>query len=221
MARPRSDIEPRILRAARRRFLHDGVDGASLRKIAKDAGTSIGMVYYYFPTKDDLFFGVVEDVYVKLLSDMTQALHPDAPVKERIRRLYARVGALTDEEISTVQLVVREVLVSSSRFTRLIGRFQRGHIPLVMATLADGVGDGSIDPTLPPALLFLTTLGMGAVPQLIRRVAAERLPLVGLPDGERFAEQLVAVLFHGIGARRPKPQIRSGAGRPKARAGKP
>ena len=45
MARPRSDIEPRIVHAARRRFLKEGVDGASLRTIAKDAGTSIGMVY--------------------------------------------------------------------------------------------------------------------------------------------------------------------------------
>ena len=62
MARPRSDIEPRIVHAARRRFLKEGVDGASLRTIARDAKTSIGMVYYYFPTKDDLFFAVVEEV---------------------------------------------------------------------------------------------------------------------------------------------------------------
>jgi AcrR family transcriptional regulator len=218
MARPRSDIKPRILRAARRRFLHDGVDGASLRKIARDAGTSIGMVYYYFPTKDDLFFGVVEDVYVKLLSDMTQALSPDAPVEERIRRLYARIGAVTDEEIATVRLVVREVLVSSSRFSRLINRFQRGHIPLILATLADGVQGGSIDPTLPPALLFLCTLGVGAVPQLIRRAAGERLPLTGLPSTERFAEQLVGVLFHGIGAQKTHPETKS-VGQPRVRVG--
>src|SRR4029077_6434218 len=55
MARPRSDIQPRIVRAARERFLAEGVDGASLRTIASDAGTNVGMVFYYFPTKDDLF----------------------------------------------------------------------------------------------------------------------------------------------------------------------
>ena len=52
------------------------------------------MVYYYFPTKDDLFLAVVEETYVKLLADMTRALAPDVPVKERIRRLYARMGAI-------------------------------------------------------------------------------------------------------------------------------
>jgi AcrR family transcriptional regulator len=45
MARPASDIAPRIVHAARERFLFEGVDGASLRNIAKDAGTNIGMVY--------------------------------------------------------------------------------------------------------------------------------------------------------------------------------
>jgi AcrR family transcriptional regulator len=44
MARPRSDIRPRLLASARARFLREGVDGASLRSIAKDAATNIGMV---------------------------------------------------------------------------------------------------------------------------------------------------------------------------------
>ena len=46
MARPRGDIAPRILHAARKRFLVEGVDGASLRAIARDARTNKGMIYY-------------------------------------------------------------------------------------------------------------------------------------------------------------------------------
>jgi AcrR family transcriptional regulator len=199
MARPRSDIEPRIVHAARRRFLEEGVDGASLRTIAKDAGTSIGMVYYYFPTKDDLFFGVVEEVYGKLLSEMTRALEADAPVEERIRRLYARIGAVSETELATVQLVVREVLVSSSRLRRLVARFQRGHIPLVKGALSDGVKDGSINPELPPALLLLCTLSVGAVPQIVRRALGSRSPFGKLPEGDALARLLVRILFHGIG----------------------
>jgi AcrR family transcriptional regulator len=200
MARPRSDIEPRIVHAARRRFLKEGVDGASLRTIAKDAGTSIGMVYYYFPTKDDLFFAVVEEVYAKLLSDMTRALEPNAPAPERIRRLYARVGAVTDTEFMTVQLIMREVLVSSARLRRLVARFQRGHIPLVLGALADGIGEKVVDRSLPPPLLLLCTLAVGALPQLVRRAVGKRAPFADLPEGDALAELLVRVLFHGIGA---------------------
>jgi AcrR family transcriptional regulator len=198
MARPRSDIEPRIVHAARRRFLKEGVDGASLRKIASDAGTSIGMVYYYFPNKDDLFFAVVEEVYQGIMRDITSALANDVPVKERIFRVYDRIGKLSKLELAAVQLIAREVLVSSKRLDRLIARFQKGHIPMVLQTLAEGMADGTIDSALPPALLFLCTVAVGAVPQVVRRVAGQRLKLPGIDD-EQFARNLVGVLFHGIG----------------------
>lgn len=200
MARPRSDIGPRIVHAARRRFLKEGVDGASLRMIARDAKTSIGMVYYYFPSKDDLFFAVVEEVYTGILGDLVRALGNDVPVKERIFRVYERIGKLSKLELATVQLIAREVLVSSSRFDRLIARFQKGHIPIVLQTLMEGVEDGTIDATLPPAVLFLCTVAVGALPQLMRRVIGKRLPLHGL-EGGAFTGQLVDVLFRGIGRR--------------------
>jgi AcrR family transcriptional regulator len=200
MARPRSNIEPRIVHAARRRFLKEGVDGASLRMIARDAKTSIGMVYYYFPTKDDLFFAVVEEVYQGILADLTRALANDAPVKQRIFRVSDRVGNLSKLELAVVQLIAREVLVSSSRLDRLIARFQKGHIPLVLSTLTEGVEDGSIDTRLPMAIVFLCTVAVGAIPQVMRRVISSRLPLPGL-ESEGFTEQLIDVLWSGIGAR--------------------
>jgi AcrR family transcriptional regulator len=110
MARPRTDIAPRILEAARQRFRQHGVDGASLRAIAKDAKTSIGMVYYYYPTKDDLFFAVVESVYERFLEKLEKALAPTGTVEERLGRLYRQLSEVTDEEIEMLRLVVRDVL---------------------------------------------------------------------------------------------------------------
>jgi AcrR family transcriptional regulator len=113
MARPRTDIAPRILLAARRRFLKSGVDGATLRAIARDAGTSIGMIYYYFPTKEDLFFAVVEQQYAAVLADMELALSAEHPVEERLQRLYERISALRDEEAEVLRLVAMEGLMGS------------------------------------------------------------------------------------------------------------
>jgi len=129
MARTRSDIGPRIVEAARARFLREGVDGASLRAIAKDARTSIGMVYYYFPTKDDLFFAVVEETYAAVLEDLTRLCAADLAPDERMRRLYQRFGAMTEREALTIRLVLREVLVTSTRSRRLFAWFERGALP--------------------------------------------------------------------------------------------
>jgi AcrR family transcriptional regulator len=204
MARPRSDIRSRLVHAAREQFLRAGVEGTPLRTIARQAHTSIGMVYYYFPSKDDLFFAVVEEVYTALLADVTLALAPDAPVRERIRRLYVRVGALGDLEVAVVRLMVLEALTSSSRLERLIRRFQRGHVPLVFAALAEGLREGSIDAKWSPALAFISTLALGGAAQLIGRYAAHRLELGDLPTGSALSEQLVDILFGGIGAPAPR-----------------
>jgi len=199
MARPKSDIEPRIVQAARLRFLADGVDGASLRGIARDAGTSIGMIYYYFPTKDDLFLAVVEQVYEKVLGDLERALSSPASFAERMERVSLRVGAMSDEELEVFRLVIREALVSSSRLDRLIERFKRGHIALMLQAVGQALADGTLDRSLHPAVLVMSTFALSAAPQMIRRVAADRVGWGDLPDAGTFAHQLVTVLLRGIG----------------------
>ena len=209
MARPRTDIQPRIVRAARARFLAEGVDGASLRTIAADAGTSIGMVFYYFPTKDDLFLAVVEEVYSKLLDDLAKGLAGDAPLRARLERVFVRLGTASDEELAVVRLVVREVLLSSERFARVFARMQRGHLALFVMTLAEGVQSGVLDADVPPPLLLIATFALGAMPQLIRRAAGDRPPFSALPGPERLAEASVELLVRAIGARpakRPTPR---------------
>jgi AcrR family transcriptional regulator len=199
MARPKSDIEPRIVDAARACFLASGVDGASLRQIARDAGTSIGMIYYYFPTKDDLFFGVVEDVYIELLAELELALDPSLPVAERIRRLSVRISQLSDTEVQVVRLVIGEAIASSARLDRLIALFQRGHLPLMVRTIADGMARGELDSRWHPMLLTVATFALCGAPHLVRRVVGERVPYTEVPIGEPLANQLVEILFSGIG----------------------
>ncbi len=202
MPRPRSDIAPRIVRAARERFLTDGVDGASLRRIAQDAKTSIGMIYYYFPTKDDLFLSVLEDVYPALLDDVAAALALDAPFEERLARVSARLGRVSEEELSVLRIVVREALVSSERRRRVLERFSVGHIGLLLRTVAEGVQRGELSDRVPlPVVTMLVGLG-AMVPQLLRRLVGEHFPAaIGMmPDANSLAPALADLLMHGVAA---------------------
>ena len=49
------DTQKNILNTARKHFLKDGLTGASLRNIVKDAGLTTGAFYKYYPTKEALF----------------------------------------------------------------------------------------------------------------------------------------------------------------------
>jgi AcrR family transcriptional regulator len=203
MARPRSDIRPRIVEAARARFRAEGVDGASLREIARDARTNIGMVAYYFPTKDDLFLAVVEDVYAALVADMAKILSAGDSTRERLRGAFVRLGTASDLELEVMQLMAREALSSSKRLRRILARFMRGHVPLVMTTIAEGIARGEFDATLPAPFVFMAVLGLGPLPQIARR-ASRALPIFSaLPSAEDLADLSIDLLFRAVGTKEP------------------
>jgi AcrR family transcriptional regulator len=210
MARPRSGIEPRIIHAARARFLEDGVDGASLREIARDAGTNLGMIVYYYPTKDDLFLAVVEEVYARLLAEMEAILGGESTTRERLHRAFVRIGNVADDELAVLRLMAREALVSSRRFQQILERSRRGHFRAITTALARGVARGEIEPTLPIPLLLVCTMALGGAPQILRRAAGTEPPFALLPGPEALAQISIELLFRAIGTRAAKP----GAGAP-------
>lgn len=200
MPRPASDIAARVVDAARERFLIEGVDGASLRRIADDAHTNIGMIYYYFKTKDDLFLAVVEDVYEKLLHDLVLALRADVPSEQRFARMFERVAAIDEREFQVVRLIMREALVSSTRLTRLAQRFAQGHVPLVIQALAEGMQQRRFDPEANPIVIAAATAALAVLPQIAHRlVSSAGLPLAELlPDRKATAQSMLDILLFGI-----------------------
>jgi AcrR family transcriptional regulator len=222
MARPPGDIAARVLRAARLRFLSEGVDGASLRAIARDARTSIGMIYYYFPTKDDLLLAVVEQVYVGLLRDLEAGLAATRPVVDRLQALYARIAAASEDERQVLRLVLREALTSPRRLKRLFRRFQRGHVPLLIELVRDGVAAGLFRADVSPALLLAVLVAVGGPGQVILTVIDTHVAPGRVPPAAARAGALVDLLLTGLGGtgrRRPgqgQAQPRSGSTRARA-----
>jgi AcrR family transcriptional regulator len=92
------------------------VDGASLRAIARLARTNVGMVVYYFPTKDALFFAVLDDGYAVLIADL-------ARVKRR-----TRLAACSPKEREVMRLVAREALSAAPKRRRALDRFFRTRV---------------------------------------------------------------------------------------------
>jgi AcrR family transcriptional regulator len=223
MARPPSDIAQRIVTAATERFLHDGVDGASLRQIAQAAGTNVGMVYYYFPTKDDLFLAAVERHYAPMSQAIVDAISGERPFEARVRALYDRFGAMSDEEFVVLRLVLREALVSSERLARVLDRMMHGHVPALFALLSDGVAAGRVGADVHPAAAMIAMAALAVVPQVMsRRLAASELG--ALPKPAELAESLAAVALRGIGPAGEAPRAGDGASTndpPKPRKKKP
>lgn len=196
MARPATDLRLRILAAARAAFEAHGFDATSLRAIARGARTTIGMIYYYFPTKDALWDAVIEEVYQRFVVELGAILARPAPVRDRLAAIAAHLAALPEADRAVVRLALRDALLSPERRQRLFARFTHGHIPMLFQTIAAAQRDGELVEAPTAMVMF-----MAGVAVIGAQLVLGTLPLPGVPEGQARVDAALALLFDGIGRR--------------------
>lgn len=66
MSKPDRSIDPRILESAKKEFLAQGFEKASLKTICEEAGVTTGALYKRYKGKEELFCAVVADTVTAL-----------------------------------------------------------------------------------------------------------------------------------------------------------
>ena len=90
MSTKAEDTQKNILNTARKHFLKDGLTGASLRNIVKDAGLTTGAFYKYYPTKEALF-DALTDPYMEHIRFMIRLLRSLKSFQLVIRQGICRI----------------------------------------------------------------------------------------------------------------------------------
>jgi AcrR family transcriptional regulator len=93
-----------VVEAVFRIIASDGLERASLREVAEEAGLAVGSVRHYFSSSDDLLvhsFGVVVDRITSRLDEAAQALAACAPAtgehREAVLTLLGQILPLDEE----------------------------------------------------------------------------------------------------------------------------
>ncbi|MGU3498423.1 TetR/AcrR family transcriptional regulator [Mycobacterium sp. C31M] len=82
--KPRSgdpNARDRLIEATAKLMRDEGYAAATSRRVAAEAGVKQALVYYYFPTMDDLFVEVLRAGADTALNDMRAALTDDDPLQ--------------------------------------------------------------------------------------------------------------------------------------------
>lgn len=98
----KEEVKLRVVRAASEVFARDGYAGARMAEIARRAGVSTGNIYRYYESRDELFYAVVDESFVRRLRALVRRrvesldgvadvreLGPDAPYHLRAEELLA------------------------------------------------------------------------------------------------------------------------------------
>lgn len=90
-------VEQRILKAARHAFGQHGYTATSLRTIAKQAQVTKPMVYYYYASKEGLFWAVVEQALLTVQQSLRQAIAKQSNTRAKLHALALAYVAPSEE----------------------------------------------------------------------------------------------------------------------------
>ena len=98
---PRPDVSEerhlQIVEAAVKVFLRKGYRKTTMPEIAREAGLSIGGVYWYFKSKDEVVLAILEDVFRSDLDDLNSLLSTETSASERLKSFVATYVESYDE----------------------------------------------------------------------------------------------------------------------------
>jgi len=115
MARKRAAI----VDAAREAFVRDGYGGASMERIAKDAGVSIMTLYRHAEGKDDLFSAVIAQACHP--ADQAEQARIEETLQKPLQEILIFIGVMFQERVASpaTTALFRTVMVEIMRFPHL------------------------------------------------------------------------------------------------------
>lgn len=100
------DKRRRVLESAKAAFARDGFAVASVNRIAQDAGISIGALYKYFRTKEDLFLAIIDESRALIMSTIRSILEAESGFFERVEALLGAAAMSAREDPDLIKLYV-------------------------------------------------------------------------------------------------------------------
>src|ERR1700731_4384060 len=148
----------RILAAALKLFAHEPYQAVTMDRVAVAAGVAKGTLYLYFPSKDALYLGVLNDGLDTAYRSYMASADPKLPVVERMRRSIAVAVEFYDQRRDFLQFFAMEEPRLSEARTRIIeGSRERG-FNFFASLIEEGIRIG-VFTRVDPRLAMLTIQG--------------------------------------------------------------
>lgn len=153
----------KLIRAARGLFARKGYADVGTEEIVRRAGVTRGALYHQFPTKQDLFLAVYEEVERDLTQQVVGSLGEVAsPLAAMRAGLRGFLEACRTPEVQRIVLIDGPAVLGWERWREVA---ERNGLGLIEAEIAAAIEAGEIDPVAvgPLAHLLMGALDEGAL----------------------------------------------------------
>ena len=170
-------MESIILETAERLFLDKGFALTSTTEIAREAGCNQALVHYYFRTKEQLFIRIFEEK-IKIFAGAFFDEKPGTFLEKLTRKIEAHFDIIAQNP-KIPFLIINEITTNPQRIKALhksIGEYPASIIRKVNEELEEAIAQGEVRP-ITVLDLILTVLSLNVLPQLLRPILEEVMPL--------------------------------------------
>jgi TetR/AcrR family transcriptional regulator of autoinduction and epiphytic fitness len=132
-----------IIQAAINEFRDNGFEITSMDKIAATAGVSKRTVYNHFPSKEELFAEILNQLWIRVTAEQDTAYRPDLPLRDQLRvLLVAKLQMLGDDNfLDLARVAIAATIHSPERAQDMVARMgerEEGLTVWIRAAQADG-----------------------------------------------------------------------------------
>lgn len=188
----------RILEIGVDEFANKGFEGANINIIAQKAGISVGLMYKYFSTKEDLFLTCVSHGIQMLEGVLHDIMVSDEKLLKKAEKLIRAIQAHSRKNTNYVRLYNEITGEKSSDRTRLIASEMEGVSSTIYATLIEKAQkEGDIRPDCDPQMFaffldnLLTSLQFSYTCEYYRERFKIFAGIDVLEDDDRVVKQLL------------------------------
>jgi AcrR family transcriptional regulator len=143
--RKKQQTRSAIAEAAARLFAAGGFDAVTVADVAREAQVSVGTVFNYFPAKEDLFYGRMQDFGVALVDAVRERPTGESVLAAFRRFVLDGTDGLADAEradaIATAMRTVSESPALRAREREIVARSTRALAELITEETGSAAGD--------------------------------------------------------------------------------
>jgi TetR/AcrR family fatty acid metabolism transcriptional regulator len=190
-----TDKRRQILDAAIRVFARQGFHSTRVSDIADEAGVAYGLVYHYFPSKDEVLNELFSARWSLLLGAIDEIDRSEGSPREKLGGVAAFIVDSYRYDPELMKVIIVEV-------TRAANSFGRTHLPEIRSAyesiakiVADGQEEGVFRRDVDP--IFASMSFYGAIEQLLSGWIFELIP-ADAADYERAKQLVVETICDGL-----------------------
>ncbi|MGQ0813918.1 MAG: TetR/AcrR family transcriptional regulator [Gemmatimonadota bacterium] len=144
----------RILQTAAAIFADKGYHDTSIRDISRATGVSLSGLYYYFRSKEELLFLIMDHCFGTVLENAREVLAGETDATRRLRLFIQNHLSYFVSNMKEMKVLSHEADSLTGDYRRLVNTKKRQYTDLCIRILTDLGPPESIDPRIAAYTLF-------------------------------------------------------------------